>query len=553
MINLLEPVLALAEGIALIASPCILPVLPLVLSASIDGGRRRPFGIITGFVLAFSIFALLSRKIVNAFGIDLDIIKNVSLVILALFGLVLSSSTLSEKFSALTQKFANAGNMYATGTQTDGFWSGLVIGLFIGLIWTPCAGPILAVVLVQVIRYETNWQSLLIIIPFAIGAGLPMLIIAITGRKIMSKLGFFTQHAETIRKIFGVIILLAVAFIAAGGNAESFFAQPEKPSAITQNTSGLNDGLKTPYPAPEFQDVAQWLNSDPLTIAQLSGKVVLVDFWTYSCINCVRTLPYITYWDQQYRDKGLVIIGVHAPEFEFEKNTDNVKAALVKHSIHYPVALDNKLGTWSSFKNKYWPAHYLIDRNGQVVYTHYGEGHYSETENNIRFLLGLNDQQSMPTQPVANSVKDQTPETYLGYGRGKNHAGTPAWNKNKTADYSLPKFLPLNQWALSGKWMIGSENITASKQNAALQMNFKAKKLFLVLGTATGKPIHATIRLNGDEINATQAGQDVTDHKVTITRNTLYALVNQQTAQNALFAITAEEPGLQAYAFTFGH
>ena len=511
MINFIEPVLALAEGVALIASPCILPVLPLVLSASIDGGRKRPFGIIIGFVLAFSVFALASRKIVNAFGVDLDVIKNASLIFLALFGLVLLSSKLSEKFSSLTQSFANTGNKYTIGNRPDGLLSGIVIGAFIGLIWTPCAGPILAVVLVQVIRQETDLQSLFIIIPFAIGAGLPMLIISLTGRKIMTKLSFFTTHAEAIRKGFGVVILLAVAFIASGGNVQSLFSHTEKPTQVEQTMSGLVDGLEKPYPAPEFAEIQQWLNANPLTMAQLKGKVVLVDFWTYSCINCVRTLPYVTGWDQKYRDKGLVIIGVHAPEFEFEKNADNVKAALVKHGIHYPVALDNKLGTWSNFRNQYWPAHYLIDENGQVVYTHFGEGNYNKTEHNIRYLLGLDDQADNTVKPAAAFSSDQSPETYVGYERGERYAGTPEWIEDKAAAYTLPKFLPLNNWALSGNWTVGAEKITASDKGGSLQMNFKAKKLFLVLGTATGKPIHATIHLNGEAVGTNNSGQDVKD------------------------------------------
>jgi cytochrome c biogenesis protein CcdA/thiol-disulfide isomerase/thioredoxin len=553
MINLIEPALALAEGVALIVSPCILPVLPLVLSASIDGGRKRPFGIIIGFVLAFSIFALASRKIVNAFGIDLDIIKNASLVFLGLFGLVLLSSALSEKFSGLTQGFANAGNKYTTGNKPDGLLSGILIGAFIGLIWTPCAGPILAVVLVQVIRQETDLQSLFIIVPFAIGAGLPMLIISLTGRKIMNKLGFFTTHAEAIRKGFGIIILLAVAFIASGSDAQSLFASKEMPAAVRPMAAGLEDGLEKPYPAPDFADIQQWLNSDPLTMAQLKGKVVLIDFWTYSCINCVRTLPYITSWDQKYRDKGLVIIGVHAPEFEFEKNTSNVKAALVKHGIKYPVAQDNNLSTWTNFQNRYWPAHYLIDKNGQVVYTHFGEGHYDKTEHNIRYLLGLDDQANNTMPPSPSFLQDQTAETYLGYGRGERYSGTPEWLKDTVARYNLPKFLPLDHWALSGGWKVGSENITATDKSATLQLNFKARKLFLVLGSTTGKPVRAVIHLNGEKVNTSNAGDDVKDHQVTITGHTLYELIDQKTAKNSLFAIEALDPGLEAYAFTFGN
>ncbi len=309
--NPIEIGLSFVEGLALIASPCILPVLPLVLATSVEGGRRRPFGIITGFVIAFTAFAMLSRGLVSALGIDLDIIKYGSLLFLTLFGVVLLSERLSSIFSSMTQRFASAGTNL-TAANKDGFFSGILIGMLIGLVWTPCAGPILAAVLVQIIRQESDIQALFLVGAFALGAGAPMLIISLTGRKIMAKLGFFTAHSESVRKIFGVIILLAVGFIASGVDAQALFAKSENTQT---SSSGLQNGLSAPYPAPEFTGIEEWLNSKLLTMESLKGRVVLVDFWTYSCINCVRTLPYITKWDRDYRDKGLTIIGIHAPVF----------------------------------------------------------------------------------------------------------------------------------------------------------------------------------------------------------------------------------------------
>lgn len=543
--------LAFLEGLALIVSPCILPVLPLVLAASVEGGRSRPYGIIIGFVLAFSVFALVSRQIVQALGVDLDIIKNASLVLLALFGLVLLSSKLSDKFSALTQGAANFGNDLAS-RGGEGLLSGVLIGALIGLVWTPCAGPILAAVLVQVIRQETQLAGNLIIFSFAIGAGVPMLIIALTGRKVMNKLGFLTRHAEAVRRGFGVLILLSVAYIASGLDAQSLLTT--RTTKTEQQPAGelvLREGLGTPYAAPEFAGIEAWLNSNPLTMQGLKGKVVLIDFWTYSCINCVRTLPYITDWDSKYRDQGLVIVGVHSPEFEFEKKLDNVKAAIAQHGIRYPVALDNNLSTWVNFNNRYWPAHYLIDREGKVVYTHFGEGKYDVTENNIRYLLGLKNGGEPVKTEVPAGNPDQTAETYLGYARADSFGGDEPVAHNKEIAYRFPDELAEDEWALNGKWRVDTQKITAGEKGAALRLDFNARKVFLVLGTSTGKPVRVSVRLNGEAVGPS-AGKDAPGGVVTIERNTLYELVDQKTPKNGVLEILSDSPGLEAYAFTFG-
>lgn len=543
--------LAFLEGLALIVSPCILPVLPLVLAASVEGGRSRPYGIIIGFVLAFSLFALVSRQIVQALGVDLDIIKNASLVLLALFGLVLLSSKLSDKFSTLTQGAANFGNDLAS-RGGEGLLSGVLIGALIGLVWTPCAGPILAAVLVQVIRQETQLAGNLIIVSFAIGAGVPMLIIALTGRKVMNKLGFLTRHAEAVRRGFGVLILLSVAYIASGLDAESLLTT--RTAKVEQQPAGelvLREGLATPYAAPEFAGIEAWLNANPLTMQGLKGKVVLIDFWTYSCINCVRTLPYITDWDSKYRDQGLVIVGVHSPEFEFEKKLDNVKAAIAQHGIRYPVALDNNLSTWVNFNNRYWPAHYLIDREGKVVYTHFGEGKYDVTENNIRYLLGLKTGGEAVKAEAPAGNPDQTAETYLGYARADSFGGDEPVVHDAEKAYRFPDELAEDEWALNGKWRVDTQKITAVEKGAALRLDFNARKVFLVLGTSTGKPVRVSVRLNGKAVGH-YAGKDAPGGVVTIERNTLYELIDQKTPKNGLLEILSDSPGLEAYAFTFG-
>ncbi|MDP2695584.1 MAG: cytochrome c biogenesis protein DipZ [Gallionella sp.] len=541
--------LAFLEGVALIVSPCILPVLPLVLATSAGGGRRRPYGIIIGFVLAFTLFALAARQLVSLLGLDLDLVKNTSLVLLALMGLVLLSSRLSEKFGALTQGLANLGNDLAA-TKGEGLLGGIAIGALIGLVWTPCAGPILAAMLVQVIRQQSDLAGNFVILSFGIGAGVPMLIIALAGRRIMGRLGFFARHAEAVRKGFGVLILLSVAYIASGADIEALF-MPKETAEAPRSELVLQEGLGRPYAAPEFAGIEAWQNSAPLTMKELQGKVVLIDFWTYSCINCVRTLPYLTDWDKKYRDRGLVIVGVHSPEFEFEKKPANVRDAIAQHGIRYPVALDNNLSTWLNFHNRYWPAHYLIDRQGRVVYTHFGEGKYNVTENNIRYLLGLKEQGETIQVEGPAFAPGQTPETYLGYDRADSFGGKESVIRDAQGGYCFPSTLSADAWALNGTWQVEREKIVAGAQGAALRLNFKARKVFLVLGTAGGKPVRVTLKLNGEAVG-NNAGKDATAGVVTVERNTLYELIDQQSPKNGLLEIETDAPGLEAYAFTFG-
>jgi cytochrome c biogenesis protein CcdA/thiol-disulfide isomerase/thioredoxin len=536
----LQTGLAFVEGLGLAFSPCILPILPLILAGGATGSRRKPFGIILGFIVFFTIFALISRQILSVFGLAQDTLQTASFVLLMIFGLIMLVPFLEERFSRLTQGVANrAQNLGNKGLAAgDGFKGGVVLGGLIGLVWTPCAGPIMAAALLQVLQSRTDLDAVTVTLAFALGAAVPMLVIALASKAIIARVRGLNNHTTGIRRAMGVLLIAIAGLgllgfnlgVAAVGSGEL----PKLAQSSTPDSDKLIDGVETPYPAPEITGIVQWLNTPPLSLAQLRGKVVLIDFWTYSCINCIRTLPYIKDWYAKYKDKGLVVIGVHTPEFAFEGNADNVAAALKKFGITYPVAMDNNFGTWNAYTNKYWPAHYLIDQNGKVVYIHFGEGRYDLTEHNIRTLLGITGTMEKNVE-MKVTTSDQTGETYLGNARMENQY---------RGDTTVP---PLHQWMLTGEWDHQAQYIQAKTADSSLILHFHAKKVFLVMTTQDNKPVDAEVSL----ISGTGLGADVKDGKVTVTGSRLYELVNLPQSGDNIVTIKALAPGLQAYAFTF--
>lgn len=540
--------LGFIEGFALIISPCILPILPIILSGSLAGSKKRPIGIIIGFVIMFAIFTLFSRKLTQYSEIDSNLIRHISYGILLLLGVIMLSSYLTEKFSLFTQRLTATGSDNSVINNPEGgLLSGIWFGTLVAIIWTPCAGPILAAVIVQIVIQKTNLMSFLVLIAFGLGAILPMLAIAIAGRSIMAKFNFFKKHAIFFRKILGAIIILSVAYLIF--SEEGIGITHAEEIAIPANKS-LQNGISNPYPMPAIEGIDGWINTPPLNVNTLKGKVVLIDFWTYSCINCIRTLPYLRDWYNKYHNKGLVIIGVHSPEFDFEKNFNNVKNAVIKDEIEYPVALDSHFVTWQNFNNQYWPAHYLIDKNGMVVYTHFGEGDYDITENNIRYLLGINNPTSAET-PKQEQEFNQTPETYLGYARSENFSSIESITKDKEASYSLPAQLAMDHWALKGNWSIMSDRIISGQKNDAIEIQFHAQKVFMVMGNKMDKPIHVKLLLNGKSLNA-QMGKDVLKGTITVDKHSIYEVISLQAPSNATLLAIAMEPGLEIYTFTFG-
>lgn len=529
--------LAFLEGLALIISPCILPILPIILSASFEGSKKRPLGIILGFIVCFSLFTFFARQLVLYTGVDLMLIRYISYALLILFGIVMLSTRLTEKFTIFTQKLTATGsNLSSVNNTQGGFVSGVAFGCLVGVIWTPCAGPILAAIIVQTVIQQTTLSSFLTIVSFGVGAGVPMLLIALFGRAIISQFSFFKTHTKQIRQTLGAIIILAVVYMI---YVEQFPTTSVPSNIISLNQEKLINPIARPYPAPRIEGITEWINSKPLMLEQLKGKVVLIDFWTYSCINCIRTFPYLKNWYAKYHDKGLVILGVHAPEFEFEKNADNVKNAVQKYGILYPVALDNHFTTWQNYANRYWPAHYLIDKQGNVVYTHFGEGEYDVTENNIRFLLGLNKMRQVPVAEPVN--ENQTPETYLGFARMQGFASPEKVMKGLSSIYTYPTELKTNHWALKGSWRIELDKAISTKANAEVEMHFNAKNIFVVMGSATIFPIKVKILFNGQTIK-----------EITVDKHQLYETLSLKNVTDGVLQLIAEQPGLEVYTFTFG-
>lgn len=562
---------AFLAGIVTILSPCILPILPIVLSGSF-GGRSRPFGIVIGFIASFTFFTLFLSAIVRATGIPADSLRSISIVLIFAFGVALLIPQTQIILESLFQRISSG----QQPNSRTGFFGGIVIGFSLGLLWTPCVGPILASVISLAITGSVSGSAFFITLAYAAGTGIPMLLIMNGGQKMLSRMPFLTKNTGKIQKIFGVVMILTAALI--------FFNIDRKFQAyiidrFPQYGAGLtkleqNDAvekqlkdLTNPDPerklslfesidsavhqeAPEFIAGGEWLNSEPITMKSLRGKVVLVDFWTYTCINCIRTLPYLREWHTKYAESGLVIVGVHTPEFEFEKITANVQKAAEDFSLKYPIVQDNDYATWRAYNNRYWPAKYLIDRNGKIRYTHFGEGDYDETEQMIQKLL--REAGAAVNQPIDNpdyDVYSRTPETYLGYERVELFASDERIEKDGSATYSFQENPPLHRFALSGVWNIGREYAKAVS-GAALTSHFEAKEVYLVMRPGA-TPGNVEVLLDGEKVSSELAGADVSDGQIYIDTDRLYHLISlPQPGQHILELRFDGE--IEAYAFTFG-
>lgn len=561
---------AFLAGFVTILSPCILPVLPIVLSSGLTGGHRRPLGVVTGFVLSFTLFTLFLSQLVKLTGIPGDFLRSFSVIIIIFFG----ASLLLPNFQSVMEKFFTklSSAVSPRASKGSGFIGGFILGLSLGLIWTPCVGPIIASVITLAATSSVTSGAILITFSYSLGTAVPMFAVVYGGRKLFLKVPWLLKNTGNIQKIFGILMILVAVGIFFNfdrkfqnyiltvfpqyGAGLTKFEDNKTVNSVLKNVKeepplrdSVNDMM---YPkAPDFTAGGEWINSQPLTLEKLKGKVVLVDFWTYTCINCIRTLPYLTSWYEKYHDLGFEIVGVHTPEFEFEKVTGNVKKAVADFGLKYPIMQDNDYATWNAYNNHYWPAHYLLDKKGKIRYTHFGEGEYDTTEKKIQDLLKeAGENANRKIENPSYSVEAQTPETYLGYGRMEGYFDVSQIKHNQENSYSLPKSLTENQFAYGGKWIVEEESAKPQK-GATLEYNFTAKDVYLVM-TPSKNPVMVSVYLDGKQIDPKDSGEDVVNGKVTVNSNRLYRLVNLKEAQNHILKLKFEDNGISAFAFTFG-
>jgi cytochrome c biogenesis protein CcdA/thiol-disulfide isomerase/thioredoxin len=592
---------AILAGAGTALSPCVLPLLPAFLSAGAVGGRRRPLGIVLGLSITFTVTIVGLANVIDGVGVGADPLRGVAIVTLLAFGVVMLMPGLAARLEAPLSRLGRFGPR-STG---DGFRSGLLVGGALGFVYTPCASPILAAVISV---SAASGKTIVIALAYSAGSALVLLALALGGRRVFDRVRR-AGRGPALQRALGVIMILTALAIATNldVNFDQFVAEKipdvnltatlecsktvtgrlhqitgrhakfvaadgssacggstttvHVAAADASQASLLADAHALPDigTAPEFTETEDWFNTgasghsnQPLTLASLRGRVVLVDFWTYTCINCIRTLPYLKAWDATYRKDGLEIVGVETPEFAFEKEAGNVKDAIEQFGIRYPVVQDNNMGTWNAYGNEDWPADYLIDAHGNVRYAAIGEGDYGKTETAIRALLAESGAQvggkSHPTDVVVPS-EEATPETYLGTNRAQGWINGP---KSGTHDYGPPPTgeLALNDFAYSGTWKIAGQPAEAVSE-AGIDLEFEAKHVYLVLSSSGVRPLPVQVLLDGHPIPAADSGADVHDGVVTVRRQRLYSLVSLPRDEQHRLSLRFA-PGITGYAFTFG-
>jgi cytochrome c biogenesis protein CcdA/thiol-disulfide isomerase/thioredoxin len=544
-------------------SPCIVPVLPVVVAGGSTGTRRgRPFLIIAGLVVSFSLTELIGSTALSAIGLPQNLLFWVGIALLLILAVGLLVPVIGER---LERPFARLGSSrYAT------WGGGFVLGLSLGLVFVPCAGPVLAAISVAAANHRVDASAFFVTVFYAVGAALPLLVFAVIAQRAVTGWQTLRSHLPVIRQVAGAVLAVTTLAIAFGlldplqrsvpGYTSALENHIESNASITKQLQALSGEHANAFAtrqakapahttaalpdlgtAPNFTGIVAWLNTPgdrPLSLAQLRGRVVLVDFWTYSCINCQRALPHVEAWESAYKKDGLVVVGVSTPEFAFEHVASNVSNAAGSLGVHYPVAIDNDYGTWNAYNNEYWPAEYLIDTRGQVRAYDFGEGGYSTMESNIRNLLMA---KGVTQLPARTDVADKTPttqttqESYLGYSQLRYDVGTAAVH-DQAADYHAPSAIPSSTLAFDGTWTVHKEEATAG-DNAQILLQCTAHDVYLVMsgrGTVAvsfdGRPL-PSVEVDG------------------IPR--LYTVFSGGSLQTGELTL-AFSPDVQAYDFTFG-
>jgi cytochrome c biogenesis protein CcdA/thiol-disulfide isomerase/thioredoxin len=571
--------LAFVGGVLTILSPCILPVLPFVFARADQPFRRAGLPLLTGMALTFSVVAIAA-----AFGGHWVVRLNqggryVAMLVFLVLGASLLFPSIAE---ILTRPLVRAGGRLQGGpSEGSGIGKSFVLGISTGLLWAPCAGPILGLILTGAALQGPGARSSFLLLFFAMGAATSLGIALLAGNRVFSALKRSLSFEAWIRRGLGVAVIMGVVAIALGwdtnlltkfsfvntAKAEEHLIgalQPDTPAVLTASAAEPQPALSDEGPFPDLGGAVAWLNSPPLSAKSLRGKVVLIDFWTYSCINCLRALPYVEAWASKYKDSGLVVIGVHTPEFAFEKDRANVEKAVRDLKVTYPVAIDSDYKIWQAFKNEYWPAHYFIDGKGRIRYHHFGEGEYDESERVIQELLKENGATSLSGSTVSVSASGveaapgdgnaRSPETYIGYRRAEHFASPEPLAHDSRKTYSTPARPSLNQWGLSGSWNVGAESAVLQAAGGKIVFRFHGRDLHLVLGpTHNGKPVRFKVKLDGTAPGDDHGSDTAPDGTGEVREHRLYQLIRQKgDVEDRTFEIEFLDPGVQAFAFTFG-
>jgi cytochrome c biogenesis protein CcdA/thiol-disulfide isomerase/thioredoxin len=578
---------AFVAGAGTAVTPCVLPVLPALLSASAVGGRRRPLGIVLGLITTHTIAIVALATVIDGVGLPDDAVRRLAIAVLAIFGIALILPAVGDRIERPLSRLARFGPK----SKGEGFWSGLAVGGALGFVYAPCAGPILAAVVSVGATQGASGDIVAVALAYGLGSGVVLLLIAHGGRRVGERIRAVGRGPALQRTLGVVMVLTAVAMAAdldvrfqtaLANDFPNFLTNPtrgiERSRAVGDRLADIRGrprfdssrkvsarpaaaGVSVPSDlpdlglAPNFTDNERWFNTArgrTLSLERLRGRVVLVDFWTYTCINCIRTLPAVKAWDKRYRRKGLTIVGVHTPEFAFERKAGNVKLAIAQNKIHYPVAQDNAYGTWNAWGNQYWPAKYLIDARGHVRYTHFGEGDYGKTEDAIRSLLAeageaknLGRFAGARTETADPGV--QTPETYLGFTKAQGFV--PNAPRPGVHRYPGATHMPPSTFSLKGTWRSRRESSTAVA-GASLDVRFQAKKVYLVMSSKGRVPRKVGVLVDGKPVQA-QAGQDAKGGSATVKDERLYDLVSLPSAGDHRLTLRFER-GVSGFAFTFG-